>query len=102
MLRVGHEFFQFGTSCTFVDVCAGALPLLWRRQLTVIENIWALGVAVMALMLFNVLRLTVSQLLHAQGISWDVADGVVGGFSYFLVWLAIMRSKAWSERRTLS
>ena len=83
--------YRYENACTFIDVFFGAIPLLWRTQ----RNIgWNLGMVITfagGLLLFNVVRLSISDVLFAAGISWDVAHNLISGISYFAVWMVIWR-----------
>lgn len=94
-IRVQETQVRFDVACTFVDVFLGSLPLLWDLRRSVLRNFSRLVVAGTILFTFNVLRLEIAQVLHAHGVSWEVADGVVGGISYFLVWVVIWRVRTW-------
>ncbi len=95
-ILINNSAFQFVISCTFIDVFAGCLPLLWRGSDPLIRNLQRITVTALMLFPFNVFRLEVSQILYASGIGWYLADQVVGGISYFVVWVAICRVRAWS------
>ena len=92
---------RYVTSCTFIDVLAGAIALLWNIHVSLSANARKLLIAAALLFGFNLVRLEIAQLVHAGGISWETADGVVGGLAYFLVWLAIWRQCDWTARTTL-
>lgn len=88
--------FRFVVACTFVDVYAGCIPLLWNLEKSILKNLsWLVAVAPI-LFGFNVLRLEVAQILFARGVAWAFADGIPGGVAYFVVWLAIWRLRGWS------
>ena len=92
---INGTFFQFAISCTFIDVILGAIPLVWNDEKGWRTNLLRVCVMAAALFSFNILRLAVSQLLYANGLSWTVADGVLGSLSYFVVWLVIT-NRYWS------
>jgi hypothetical protein len=92
-VRIQGELFQFVIACTFVDVFAGSVPLLWRRKRSHAENGVRLIAAAAVLFTFNVVRLEIGQMLYSRGIlPYALADDVFGGFAYFTVWLYISRS----------
>lgn len=94
-LLVQGQFVQFVIACTFVDVYLGSIPLLWHLKKTLLSNVSRLiGVGVL-LFIFNFVRLEFVQILYAHRVSWTLADGVVGGFAYFAVWLFIWRQRTW-------
>jgi hypothetical protein len=94
-LRINGQLFEYVTSCTFVDVFMGSIPLLWNRLHGVGRN--AAVVLLCAVLLFglNVIRLELAQWLFAQGYSWVASDQLLGGVCYFLVWLALWRTRSW-------
>jgi hypothetical protein len=94
-LQMHGQFVQFVVACTFVDVYLGSIPLLWDLKKTLLSNLSCLIVIAILLFTFNVVRLEIAQILYAHGVSWDLADGVVGGFAYFAVWLFIWRQRTW-------
>lgn len=93
-ILVGGRATQYVIPCTFADVFLGATPLLWNLKISVARNLSALAITAGALFGFNVLRLEVAQALQYKGVSWTVADGVLGGIAYFLVWLVIWRLRS--------
>jgi hypothetical protein len=94
-IRVREAQFSFIVSCTFVDVFLGSLPLLWDLHRSLLRNCSRLVLAGTILLTFNILRLEIAQVFYANQISWEVADGVVGGVAYFLVWVVIWRLRTW-------
>lgn len=94
-IRVQETQVKFVVACTFVDVFLGSLPLLWDLRRSLLRNCSRLVVAGTILFAFNVLRLEIAQVVYAHGASWEVADGVLGGFAYFLVWVVIWQLRAW-------
>jgi hypothetical protein len=87
--------FHFVTACTFVDVFAGSIPLLWNYRKSIASNFARLMLAATAMFCFNLARLEVGQILYAHGAPWTLADDVLGGVTYFAVWLAIWRLRSW-------
>lgn len=79
--------YHYQVSCTFVDVWCGLVPLLWKRSQLIVWNVGWLATWALGLFAFNIVRLSVSDVLFAQGMSWTVAHSVLGGFCYYLVWL---------------
>jgi len=90
VIRVHGELFRVVTSCTFVDVFMGAIPLVWNLKKSVSRNLLILAVLAVSFFGFNILRLGIAQLLHAGGAPWILADGIIGGVAYFVVWLFIV------------
>jgi len=100
-IRIKGELFQVLTSCTFIDVILPSVPLLWSFQVSVLNNVVVVMITAISLFLFNLSRLEVGHLLYASGGSWVLADGVLGGFSYFLVWIVLWeRRGSWSGQPT--
>lgn len=89
-IAVQGRYFQFGTSCTFIDVVVGSVPLIWRGTSTLSRNLLLVATTSGALLLVNIIRLQIAQILCALGAPWVVADSIFGGFSYFAVWLALV------------
>ena len=81
--------YRYGIACTFADVWCGAIALLYSSRRGVLQNLQLMCVFTVALFCFNVVRLSVSDLIFAVGVSWVVAHEVVSGIAYFLVWLWI-------------
>ena len=94
-VRIGHTPVRFVISCTFADVYAGAIPLLWNRSRSVAFNAAAMLAAGAALFVFNVLRLVAGHALFLRGWPWVVTDGVLGGVAYFCVWLVVWHRRSW-------
>jgi hypothetical protein len=94
-ILVQGTYFHFVVSCTFVDVFAGCIALLWNLKKSALRNLgWLLALAP-TLFAFNVARLEIAQILYARGVSWTLADEVLGGCAYFAVWLVIWRLRSW-------
>ena len=86
-ISINGVAFQFVVACTFVDVIVGSIPLLWSATKTSLRNLRTILSVAAALFAFNLLREDLSQLLYAHGVPWVISDDVLGGFSYFAVWL---------------
>lgn len=80
------QLYHYAVACTFADVWCGSLAFLWRTEETLRRNAGVLAVWSVLLLLFNIFRLSLSDLLFAQGLSWNVAHNAVSGISYFAVW----------------
>lgn len=94
-IHIQEHFFQFVIACTFVDVYMGSIPLLWDLRKPFLRNAsWLIVVAVI-LLSFNLVRLEIGQVLYAHGLSWTLADNVLGGFAYFAVWRFIWWRRSW-------
>ncbi len=81
--------YRYENACTFVDVWCGAIPLLWRLRRSLVNNIVFLTLVAAGMFCFNILRLSVSDVLFAAGVPWNLAHNVISGISYFLVWVWI-------------
>jgi hypothetical protein len=79
--------YRYENACTFVDVYFGSIPLLWDLRRSVARNLGFLGIVAVGYFAFNVFRLTVSDILFAVGLPWDLAHNVVSGITYFAVWV---------------
>ena len=90
-IRVQAEFFQFVTACTFIDVFVGSIPLLWDLKQSLVRNFCRLTAAAVLLCGFNLLRLELGQILHAHHVPWTLAEDVLGGAAYFVVWIVLWR-----------
>jgi hypothetical protein len=87
---VQGNLFRFVTSCTFVDVVMGAIPLVWAFNRSTAKNLLTVLPLTVGFFAFNLIRLEISQLLYARGVSWSLADDVLGGIAYFAVWVFIV------------
>jgi hypothetical protein len=95
VIKLGGEQFQYLISCTFVDVFLASVPLIWNVTISLIRNVAMVVAAGVLLFLFNAIRLETAVLMYLHGIPWIVADGVLGGVSYFIVWLVIWFTRSW-------
>ena len=101
-IRVRGEVFCFVISCTFVDVFAGMIPLVWNLKKSMFRNLLMLNVFAVNLFAFNIFRLEIAHLLHASGVPWILVDDVLGGLAYFVIWFVVMPSGVWSELKVTS
>jgi hypothetical protein len=81
--------YHYENPCTFVDVWFGSVPLLWNLRRSVTWNLLFMTAIAVAMFCFNVFRLSVSDVLFATGLPWDLAHNVISGISYFVVWVWI-------------
>ena len=81
--------YRYENPCTFVDVWVGSIPLLWNLRRSIVWNFLFMAVVAAAMFCFNVFRLSVSDVLFAAGLPWNVAHNVISGISYFVVWVWI-------------
>jgi hypothetical protein len=87
------QVYHYVIACTFADVWCGAIPFLWMLRRTLTENLSALAAFTAGLFAFNIFRLSLSDLLCAHGVSWNLGHNVVGGICYFLIWRWLMRHR---------
>jgi hypothetical protein len=101
VLWKGHVY-TYLTACTFADVWCGAIPLLWDLRRTWAGNLARVVSLAIGLLLFNVLRLTLSDVLYAGGAPWVIAHDVVAGFAYFAVWVWLWHHAGWRNDQEIS
>jgi len=78
--------YRYEVSSTFVDVWFGLLPLIWFKRQSIRWNIcWVLLWAA-SLFVFNIARLSFSDILFAWGVPWSLAHSVLSGVCYYFVW----------------
>lgn len=95
----GHRF-QFGIACTFADVLCGAIPLLWIGALGATRNAVNVLAFAAGLLAFNLVRRCTTDIVFGSvDLPWSVLDQALGGLSYFLVWMFLVR---WRERHGLT
>ena len=87
--------YQYVTACTFVDVWCGAIPLMWNLRRKIWANIARALVLALVLFVFNVVRLSFSNVLFNAGLNWDLAHNAVGGVCYFAVWVWLWNHAGW-------
>jgi hypothetical protein len=99
----GHVY-RYVIACTMADVWCGSLPLLWRTRLhpesvglNMLSNLRTLLLFTPALLLFNVCRLSLSDVLVAHGVSWNLGHNVVSGLAYFLIWQFLTAYPKWDS-----
>ncbi len=80
------QLYRYVVACTFADVWCGSLGFLWRTADSFLRNLATIAVWSLLLFSFNVFRLSFSDVLFAQGLSWNLAHNVVSGIAYFAVW----------------
>ncbi len=83
------QLYRYAVACTFADVWCGSLAFLWRTGESIRRNLSVIAAWSLLLFAFNILRLSFSDVLFAQGLSWNLAHNVVSGVSYFVVWQAL-------------
>jgi hypothetical protein len=88
--------YRYVIACTMADVWCGAIPLIWNLRSRVGQNLRFIGVFTVALFAFNIIRLSLSDVLFAYGLSWNLAHNVVSGVAYYLIWIFV-----WKRTRQL-
>lgn len=94
-IRIQGQLFRVEIACTFVDVFMGSIPLLWDVGKSLLRNVSRLLAVAVIFFGLNIVRLEVAQVLYSRGVSWTLADGVLGGFAYFAVWIFLWRQRTW-------
>ena len=90
-VRCRGNLFTYTVGCTFVDVSAGAMVLLWERKRAPAANLAMMVGVAAALFVFNVVRLSLGFVLYAHHVPWSLAHEAMAGVAYFLVWVYLMR-----------
>jgi len=90
-VRCHGNIFSYTVGCTFVDVCAGAMVLLWNRKRALVANLAMMAGVAAAMFAFNITRLTLGFVLYVHRVPWLLAHEAMAGVAYFLVWLYLMR-----------
>lgn len=85
--------YRYQIACTLADVWCGAIPLLWNWRRSIFQNLTLLAGFAAALFALNIFRLSLSDILFAAGLPWDLAHNVISGITYFIVWVWIWRSR---------
>lgn len=87
--------YRYVIACTMADVWCGALAFLWVVRRSVSENLLLLSGFTAALFGLNIARLSLSDVLCAHGVSWNLGHNVVAGVCYFFIWEWLL----WQRRR---
>ena len=87
------QSYHYAVACTMADVFCGAIPLILDRKLGIRRNLILVAAFAVALVSFNVLRLSFSDVIFAWGLSWNWAHNVVSGVCYFIIWEWILTRK---------
>jgi hypothetical protein len=87
------SIYRYENACTFVDVWIGSMPLLWNLRRSVAANLGFFAQFAIALFVFNVFRLSLSDVLFSAGLNWDLAHNAVSGIAYFAVWVWFWRNR---------
>ncbi len=78
--------YRYAVACTFADAFCGSIPLIWDLGQKVWRSLLLVAGLAVVLTVLNIVRLTFSDVLFAQGLSWDWAHNIVSGISYFIFW----------------
>jgi hypothetical protein len=70
------QLYRYAIACTFADVWCGSLAFLWHKEEKPLTNFALIAFWTAALFGFNVFRLSVSDVLFAHGLSWNIAHNV--------------------------
>ena len=87
------SIYRYENACTFVDVWFGSIPLLWNLRCSIAANLGFFARLAVALFVFNVFRLSLSDVLFSAGLNWDLAHNAVSGIAYCAVWVWIWRNR---------
>jgi hypothetical protein len=90
--------YRYVIACTFADVWCAAIPLVWDLRRALSRNLLTVFLLALALVLFNVVRLSASDVLFARGLPWWLAHDVLGGVAYFIVWTWVWEHRGWAPR----
>ena len=91
------QLYRYVIACTMADVWCGALPLLWNARRPVAWNLARSLLFGAAVIVFNIFRLSLSDVLFAWGVNWDLAHGVIAGLAYFAIWVWIWNHRTWRD-----
>lgn len=99
----GNGIYYYVISCTMADVWCGALPFLYDSRPSnnvhsfLARNAFRLAVFTPALFLFNVVRLSISDILFAHSVPWIVAHSIFAGFCYYAIWIILWRTRTFAR-----
>jgi hypothetical protein len=91
VVSCGGQMFNYTVSCTFIDVCCGAIVLTWNRARSIAGNLLMVAEIASGLFVFNIIRLTIGFVLYGNGVPWLIGHEAMSGVAYFMVWLWLMR-----------
>jgi hypothetical protein len=89
--------YRYEIACIFADVWCGAIPLLWDLRQSVARNLRTVAYFSIGLLAFNVLRLSVSDILFSWGVPWVWGHEALGGAAWFGVWAYLWTRGAWRD-----
>lgn len=94
--------YRYAVACTMADAFCGALPLIWNTRRSIARNLGLIAAFAAVLFVFNISRLSFSDVLFAQGLSWNWAHNVVSGVTYFMLWEWILSLKTFEATREIA
>jgi hypothetical protein len=83
--------FHYTIACAFADVWCAALPLVWDTRRRLWHNFAWIALFTPALFLYNIFRLSVSDVIYSTGVPWTLAHDLLSGFAYVPVWFVVRR-----------
>ena len=86
--------YRYQVSCTLVDVWFGLIPLLWVKLQSASWNVIRLMLWAVGLFLFNIARLSLSDIVFAHGVPWWLAHSVFSGVCYYFIWRVVRAAMA--------
>ena len=90
------QLYHYVVACTMADVWCGALAWLWNSRQTLAQNLARWFLFGLGLFVFNIARLTFSDVLFAANLPWDLAHNVVSGIAYWLIWRWLWNRRAFA------
>ena len=90
---------RFVVSCTMIDAFFGAIPLLWRTNVSWLQNFARLGAVLGGVFVLNIVRLELGFIAMTRGAPWWLAHECVAGVAYFCLYLFIVREHAWDRHQ---
>jgi hypothetical protein len=104
MYRIGADVItvaginaQFVVACTMIDAFFGAIPLLWRTNVSWLQNLIRLTTVAGAVFVLNIVRLELGFIAMTRGAPWWLAHECVAGVAYFCLYMFIVREHAWDR-----
>ena len=86
---------QVVVACTMIDAFCGAVPLLWRTNISWPRNLLRLSGVFAGVFVLNVVRLELGFVALSRGVPWWLAHECVAGVTYFCLYAFIMHERAW-------
>lgn len=95
LLDMNGVITRFTVGCTLVDYYAGALPLLWDRSRSIVNNLARFVALFILFFAFNIARQDLTILLRAHGLPWWLAHEVPASVTDFTIVVLVIRHRAW-------